>query len=414
MQHLNNDMDELFRRAAENYPLNTAGGDWDAVMKKLALEKSIAKEPVKNNNYKHLLWVLLLLPLLFFYTYFSSNKNNKVPANILNKNISNKNLANTISPKNLNQQLTNTNPNTLLTSASLHSRILKNNKKDNEPLKHGENRNVALINNKIYPGIEDTALANSSKENEVIKQKVNKNDLSGNKNQKETADKKSEDHIIPTKNSEREKNTKSKKKSSKKIERGLYAGLIFSPDISTVKFQTVKNIGYSIGLLAGYQFNNKISVEAGIAWDKKHYYSEGEYFNLKNIRLPAYTTINYADGMCRMIEIPLNVKYNLKSGTKSNLSVSAGLSSYIMKREKYVYGVDNNGQQYQYSSTYNNSSTTLLAVANVGIGYNRAINSNFLFRLEPYLKIPVKGVGVGSLPIMSMGLNIGIIKKISR
>ena len=84
-----------------------------------------------------------------------------------------------------------------------------------------------------------------------------------------------------------------------------------------------------------------------------------------------------------------------------------------MKNEKYDFTIDNNGQQYQNSSTYKNSSTNLLAVANFSVGYNRALRQNITLRIEPYIKIPLKGVGIGSLPIMSTGLNIGITKKIS-
>ena len=52
---MNDDMDELFRRAAENYPLNTGTADWNELQKKLAVgmeEKVTAPKPRKN--YKNL------------------------------------------------------------------------------------------------------------------------------------------------------------------------------------------------------------------------------------------------------------------------------------------------------------------------------------------------------------------------
>ena len=36
MQYVNDDMDELFRRAAKDYPLNTNSADWEKVKNKLA------------------------------------------------------------------------------------------------------------------------------------------------------------------------------------------------------------------------------------------------------------------------------------------------------------------------------------------------------------------------------------------
>ena len=41
MEHVNDDMDELFRRAAEGYPLNTDSADWNGVERKLSSAESV-------------------------------------------------------------------------------------------------------------------------------------------------------------------------------------------------------------------------------------------------------------------------------------------------------------------------------------------------------------------------------------
>ena len=109
MQHVNDDMDELFRRAAEGYPLNTDSADWNAVVKKLELERSLpAKKENRNKNYKHLLWLLLLLPLGVYKNYISKSNNNR-PETIA-KNIENKNLPRTSLSKNIEPQFNITKP----------------------------------------------------------------------------------------------------------------------------------------------------------------------------------------------------------------------------------------------------------------------------------------------------------------
>ena len=40
MQYIDNDMDDLFRKAAKDYPLNTNSGDWEEVVKKIAANDS--------------------------------------------------------------------------------------------------------------------------------------------------------------------------------------------------------------------------------------------------------------------------------------------------------------------------------------------------------------------------------------
>src|SRR3954471_14954944 len=65
MQSLNDDMDELFRRAADEYPLNTDGSDWNKLMQKLHQVKDELPETEKKQNDFNYLWFLLLLPLGF-------------------------------------------------------------------------------------------------------------------------------------------------------------------------------------------------------------------------------------------------------------------------------------------------------------------------------------------------------------
>src|SRR3954470_3511474 len=73
MQYVNEDMDELYRKAAEGYPLNTGGADWNKIQAALK-DPSVGGEEKKGNNRKFL-WLLLLLPLgLVCNRYFIYNE----------------------------------------------------------------------------------------------------------------------------------------------------------------------------------------------------------------------------------------------------------------------------------------------------------------------------------------------------
>ncbi len=63
MQHLDNDMDELFQRAAENYPLKKGDGDWESIAKRIA-DRSDPPAIVaasKSNGRKKITALFLLL-----------------------------------------------------------------------------------------------------------------------------------------------------------------------------------------------------------------------------------------------------------------------------------------------------------------------------------------------------------------
>jgi hypothetical protein len=68
MQPVNDDMDNLFRRAAENYPLNTGGADFSKIQQQLPVaEKALPKQERK----RRFLWLwLLLLPVSFGIGYY--------------------------------------------------------------------------------------------------------------------------------------------------------------------------------------------------------------------------------------------------------------------------------------------------------------------------------------------------------
>ena len=54
-----------------------------------------------------------------------------------------------------------------------------------------------------------------------------------------------------------------------------------------------------------------------------------------------------------------------------------------MKSENYDYTIEHTGVQYPRNATYKNSSSNLLAVATIGVGYNHTLGTGTVLRLEP-------------------------------
>jgi hypothetical protein len=80
MEHVNNDMDDLFRKAGELYPLKTSGSDWDGVLGKLREDISgvTGSQPglhaQENRNKRRWLLLLLLIPIgISSLVYFSGS-----------------------------------------------------------------------------------------------------------------------------------------------------------------------------------------------------------------------------------------------------------------------------------------------------------------------------------------------------
>jgi len=95
---------------------------------------------------------------------------------------------------------------------------------------------------------------------------------------------------------------------------------------------------------------NGISIETGILYDKKNYYTKGKYFDKKSLGYYFQNVeIINADGNCSMWEIPLNIQYDFASAKKYNWFVTAGLSSYLMHNEYYNFTYKKDGEINSYA-----------------------------------------------------------------
>ena len=202
-----------------------------------------------------------------------------------------------------------------------------------------------------------------------------------------------------------------KKGTKNKKESFFYAGLIVAPDLSTIKMQSVKGVGTTFGILLGYQFNRRWAVETGVYLDRKKYYSDAEYFNKKNT--PGLNGVDLVSltGVCNMVEIPVNLRYNISNGSRTKWFATTGLSTYLMSRENYTFSIDRNNpwdETWEYHKHYNN----WFSIINLSLGFEQKLGKIGNLRIEPYARIPLSGIGTGSLPIMSAGLNIGITRRI--
>jgi len=183
----------------------------------------------------------------------------------------------------------------------------------------------------------------------------------------------------------------------------LEIGLLAGPDASTVQFGSLYKAGYNFGLQVGYRFNNRLSVNTAIIYTKKFYKADSQYFHPKNSWTP-WRPQN-VDGNCSMWEIPLNVRYDVAYNDKRRWFLSTGLSTYLMDKEDYSLNFRSMGGG-GYTNTYKSDSNSnyIFSILNLSIGFERSLSKHFSIQAEPYLKIPMKGLGYGNMRMDSYGV----------
>jgi hypothetical protein len=117
-----------------------------------------------------------------------------------------------------------------------------------------------------------------------------------------------------------------------------------------------------------------------------------------------------------MWEIPINVRYTFNPDGKTKWFATAGFSTYLMTSERYnyVYEKSAGGTSWPENGSKNidSSSRYPFSIVNLTVGFEQRLGKVGNLRIEPYLRIPLTGMGTGKLPIMSTGINIGITRQL--
>lgn len=198
---------------------------------------------------------------------------------------------------------------------------------------------------------------------------------------------------------------KKEKKDQSPGNKNFYAGILYARDESSIGFESNRGQGYSWQLLAGYRFAKRWSIESGIHIEKKEYYTTGNHTN--KAFLNPIGNVLWIESESRLLEIPLTVKYDALLKKRHNLFVSAGLSSYIINREDFEYEEEVYGVIQKSNVAFTKTTSNLFSTVNLSLGYQYRLGKIGSIRIEPYLNLPISGIGKGESPIISKGIYAG-------
>jgi len=428
----NDDIEDMFKKAADEYELNEEmAADWNTVY--ASLQDDIEFVPVIKKEKKrrlYLLWLLLLIPAIAIFTYktvsFSTNKNAQhSPVTTIHKKNNEQNLSVTkdlVTKSNANNSIEKRKSN-INAQGNSNKKVVANNKfisAQNQLLPQANNTTVSGSNNSLLPDNSNSSINNLSQINiseNNSNDKLSKENLSNltlNNQQLQPLNNTIKNNTI--KNEVVQSNTSNQKRKNNNSnytrQAFFYTGFIGNADLSFVKFQRASSLGYGLGIIGGYHFKNGLSVETGLLYDKKSYFTKGEYFDKD--KLPYLQTVNLlsANGNCHMWEVPVNFKYDFSAHKNHNWFITTGLSSYIMNREYYNFQYEKDGVVSEKGYNFYNASRNWFSVLNVGGGINIKTSDKYFLQVQPYYKVPLGGVGKGSLSLSSAGINLSITRRL--
>jgi hypothetical protein len=188
------------------------------------------------------------------------------------------------------------------------------------------------------------------------------------------------------------------------FKKGFYGQIGYSPDISLVsEFEKDVAWGNNQAFLLNYRFSQKWSIQSGVIKSVKNYsaYPADYKWVWKNVNTP----LKEIDAVCKMIDIPVNVRFDFKSSHRRKFFGSTGLTSYLMQKETYKYFYENDADPSIKWRQWNGKTGFYAAgVINFSTGLEYKLTKKLSFQIEPFAKIPIRQIGFGKVKLSTYGV----------
>jgi hypothetical protein len=196
------------------------------------------------------------------------------------------------------------------------------------------------------------------------------------------------------------------KKTSMALRPQFALTVLASPELNGVgSFQSASK-GTNIGLMFTVGVK-KFSLTTGASYSLKPYslpYSQ--YPSVNKYK----TTPETVTADCRILDIPINIGYQLYNKSRNKITVGTGMSSYIMMHESYTYDYAASAKKVYGPSYYSvpGKGKYMFSIMNVQATYERQINSKVGLSLQPYYKIPLSEIGYSQVKVQTFGVAVGL------
>ena len=217
-----------------------------------------------------------------------------------------------------------------------------------------------------------------------------------------------ESHLLLTDSLQQSSGTlQAVKKKESKLRKFYLIASIGKDAISLHHFDT-KDVGLVYGGELGYQVNSFLSIQAGFhAGRKKYVAGASDYkFNPDSVYW-RMVTIHSIDANCLIFDVPVSARFDVLWYRHTSLYATAGFSSFIMKSEHYVYHYTSSSGYHKPERNYKGN-IDLFSSANFSVGLEQKISKTLYIQAEPYMKMPLSGIGEGKIMLYSLGMQIGL------
>lgn len=196
-----------------------------------------------------------------------------------------------------------------------------------------------------------------------------------------------------------------KRKASRNKTLPMSLSLSIGPEFNSAAALIGGKKGFSAGLGFSLGIAKRLTLQTGLKYSMKDYAADNYAYQFRNPKIKDLVT--RVDASCAVLEVPLQASYTFWDDASKSIDVNVGVSSYFMLKEDYTYRyTEGSGISDRYQE-YNNRNQHYFGVADLSATYYIKLKKEKLqLGLEPYVKIPLTGVGEGKVNLKSSGLSL--------
>ena len=164
------------------------------------------------------------------------------------------------------------------------------------------------------------------------------------------------------------------------------------------------------GVGAGFTIRDRITIRSGLFSGRKVYSAGPDEYDPPAIFWNYYPNLEKVDADCKIYELPLLVSFQFGRSPKQSWMATAGISTLFMKEEKYkfYYKPTPTSPTAMRQYTWKNEATHPFSVITISGGYKRNLGKRITVMAEPYLKVPLNGIGYGKVKLNSGGVMVSV------
>ena len=188
----------------------------------------------------------------------------------------------------------------------------------------------------------------------------------------------------------------------------LGVGLMASPDLSSIGLPGRLTPGTNVGVQIEYRLTNRFRVGVGAIHSVKLYSAGVEDYKVPYGFWTYGVTPSGIDANCKVLDLPVHLRFDALRRARYTAFVSTGLSSYIMLSERYGYHYPTYDPYLRSEWRGKRTGEHYFSVVNLSVGYERNLGRRFSWQAEPFLKLPLGGVGFGKVRLATGGVFVSL------